>query len=295
MANRYTDTDKWNDDWFLDLAPVMKCVWQYLCDNVKGCGDFKLSLRKLSADVGAVISREDFDRAFAGRVVWLSDDSIWIPGTVARMYRSFSPRIKAEINVAKKIVRITEGVALPERGLRERERCLRFLADLERTESPEPVPDQPLISPQPEPTQGLSVGGSKKEEVRKKKVLGEESVRGEDPARSDEFDSAYAEYPRHEGKAEGLKRIREQAKRDPGIKPAFIAAVSHYAQLVRKRGTAPDKVKMFSSFVGNDRDKVYPWRDYVERPRELDLASPQAGSAIDWEALRRKYDDGVSA
>lgn len=175
MANKYTDTDKWDDDWFLSLSPVQKCIWNFLCDNVKGCGEMKISFKKLTDCIGAPITRAEFDEAFEGRVFWIESDVVWVPGTLARMYRKFSPRIKAEINVARKVVRMTEGIELSTRGAVQRQRCIDFLNSL--CEQPSPIfPDQALTSPQPAPYQALSVK-SKEEEVRSKEEG--ESVRGE--------------------------------------------------------------------------------------------------------------------
>lgn len=41
MAKRFTDTEKWKDDWFLSLSNDQRAIWQYLCDNCTIAGIFK--------------------------------------------------------------------------------------------------------------------------------------------------------------------------------------------------------------------------------------------------------------
>ena len=45
MAKRFTDTMKWNEDWYLDLALVDKLFWIYICDNCDHAGIFKPNKR----------------------------------------------------------------------------------------------------------------------------------------------------------------------------------------------------------------------------------------------------------
>lgn len=51
MAYRFTDTGKWDDEWFIDLKPLEKFTFMYLCDNCDMGGFFELSMRKLRFDL----------------------------------------------------------------------------------------------------------------------------------------------------------------------------------------------------------------------------------------------------
>lgn len=51
MAYRFTDTSKWDDEWFVDLKPLEKFTFMYLCDNCDMGGFFELSMRKLRFDL----------------------------------------------------------------------------------------------------------------------------------------------------------------------------------------------------------------------------------------------------
>ena len=52
MAYRFTDTNKWNDAWFLELKPSGKLLFNYLCDNCDVAGFIELNPRKWAFDIG---------------------------------------------------------------------------------------------------------------------------------------------------------------------------------------------------------------------------------------------------
>lgn len=105
MAKRFTNTDKWDDDWFLELPPVMKCVWEYLRDNCDGgTGFIKISFSRMSRDIKGRVTRELFDKHFDEKVHWFKDDELWVPGYLFEQFKNLSPRIKAHVNMAKKVV-----------------------------------------------------------------------------------------------------------------------------------------------------------------------------------------------
>lgn len=117
MAKRFTDTDKWSDDWFLALSPVMKCVWEYLRDNCDGgTGFMKISFIRMSRDIGAEITREEFDVNFCDRVHWVNHETIWIHGYLSAQFKKMSATNKAHLNMAKKVVQTVEGQNLSDRA-----------------------------------------------------------------------------------------------------------------------------------------------------------------------------------
>jgi hypothetical protein len=74
MAYRFSDTGKWADEWFVDLSPLEKLLFLYLCDNCDIAGFYELSLRKLNFDTG--ISPDEIKGALKGleRGYILSED-----------------------------------------------------------------------------------------------------------------------------------------------------------------------------------------------------------------------------
>jgi hypothetical protein len=48
MSKRFTDTEKWKDDWFLSLSNDYRIVWQWLLDNCNHAGICKPSINLLN-------------------------------------------------------------------------------------------------------------------------------------------------------------------------------------------------------------------------------------------------------
>lgn len=53
MAYRYSDTTKWQDEWFVDLTAIEKLLFLYLCDNCDIAGFCELSYRKIAFDLNS--------------------------------------------------------------------------------------------------------------------------------------------------------------------------------------------------------------------------------------------------
>tara|TARA_R100001163_G_scaffold57736_1_gene45742 strand:+ start:1589 stop:2209 length:621 start_codon:yes stop_codon:yes gene_type:complete len=60
MAKRFTETMKWNEDWYLDLSLADKLFWIYICDNCDHAGIFKPNKRMFELLIGNEINVESF-------------------------------------------------------------------------------------------------------------------------------------------------------------------------------------------------------------------------------------------
>lgn len=60
MAKRFTDTTKWNEDWFLDLPIQHKLFWIYICDNCDYAGVYKPNKKLFEFCVGYDIDDKVF-------------------------------------------------------------------------------------------------------------------------------------------------------------------------------------------------------------------------------------------
>jgi hypothetical protein len=60
MAKRFTETTKWNEDWFLDLTNEHKLFWIYICDNCDHAGIFKPNKRLFELLIGKKIDVKEF-------------------------------------------------------------------------------------------------------------------------------------------------------------------------------------------------------------------------------------------
>jgi hypothetical protein len=61
MAKRFTDTEKWDDPWFRQLSPKMKCCWQFICDRCNLVGIWKIDIPTLSHFIGETITIDEIN------------------------------------------------------------------------------------------------------------------------------------------------------------------------------------------------------------------------------------------
>lgn len=117
MAKRFTDTTKWDDDWYLGLPPKIKCAWDYLCDNCDGTGVLKISLSLISFRIGETITKEDLNIHFGERIFWISEDKLWVVGFIAFQYKTLSIKNHAHRGIMANIIRLVDGLPLNDRQM----------------------------------------------------------------------------------------------------------------------------------------------------------------------------------
>lgn len=78
MAKRLSDTEKWKDDWFLNLKPEHKLLWYYVLDNCDHAGIWKVSERLAAALIGQPIDLAAALAAFTGRIAVLNNGDYWL-------------------------------------------------------------------------------------------------------------------------------------------------------------------------------------------------------------------------
>lgn len=87
MTRRFTETDKWNDEWFLGLPFEAKLLFTYLCDNCDIGGfwevDYEHASRKTGLPrrgvgllVGQIMSVEDAMGECCAKMIWREDESV---------------------------------------------------------------------------------------------------------------------------------------------------------------------------------------------------------------------------
>lgn len=69
MAKRFTDTEKWRDEWWGSLSNDYRMVWLYLIDSCSIAGIWKKDFRGLNFNCNTNITEEEFIKVFAGRVI----------------------------------------------------------------------------------------------------------------------------------------------------------------------------------------------------------------------------------
>jgi len=89
MAKRFTDTAKWNEDWFLDLSNSHKLFWIYICDNCDHAGIFKPNKRMFELIVDDRIDITDFLSIVNGdkiRIIELENGRWYLTGFISFQY-----------------------------------------------------------------------------------------------------------------------------------------------------------------------------------------------------------------
>jgi hypothetical protein len=69
MAKRFTDTEKWDDEWFLSLENDSRIVWQFLLDKCSIGGCWKKNFKMLNFCCHVQWDEKMFVKVFNGRLV----------------------------------------------------------------------------------------------------------------------------------------------------------------------------------------------------------------------------------
>jgi hypothetical protein len=78
MAKRYTDSEKWQDNWFTDLTNDQKIIWIYLLDHCDNAGIWKMNIKNLNYFCSTNISVEEFILIFNKRLTKLNEEQFLI-------------------------------------------------------------------------------------------------------------------------------------------------------------------------------------------------------------------------
>jgi hypothetical protein len=74
MAKRFTDNQKWEDSWFMDLTTEQKLIWIYLLDHCDNAGLWKINIKNLNYFCSTNISVEELLSIFKNRLVKLNSE-----------------------------------------------------------------------------------------------------------------------------------------------------------------------------------------------------------------------------
>lgn len=113
MAKRFTDSDKWKDDWYISLSNDYKIVWQWLLDNCSHSGLCKRSISLLNLMCKVDVTEDDIIQKMNGRVVAF-DDYWFIPKFIKFQYSTLYSNKPAIISVVKDIFKYNLQVMIPE-------------------------------------------------------------------------------------------------------------------------------------------------------------------------------------
>jgi hypothetical protein len=89
MAKRFTDTEKWKDEWFLELEPLMKILWLYILDSCDHAGVWKVNFKLASYSIGTALDRQSALKALGDRIVVVSLDKWHVPKFITYQQKGF--------------------------------------------------------------------------------------------------------------------------------------------------------------------------------------------------------------
>lgn len=69
MARRFTDTEKWRDEWWGSLSNDYRIIWLYLVDSCSIAGIWKKDFRGLNFNCNTKITEEEFVKVFGSRLI----------------------------------------------------------------------------------------------------------------------------------------------------------------------------------------------------------------------------------
>jgi hypothetical protein len=106
MAQRFTDSNKWLDNWFSNLPNDYKIVWLYLLDTCDNAGIFQINMRLLNFNCSTNITEHDLLKTFIGRITKFDTDKCIINKFCIFQYGTdfLTSKNKAVLSAIKKLV-----------------------------------------------------------------------------------------------------------------------------------------------------------------------------------------------
>jgi hypothetical protein len=102
MAKRFTDTKKWNDDWYISLSNDNRIVWQWLLDNCNHAGLCKRSVGLLNLMCRTNITELELIEIMQNRVI-IHNDYWFIPNFLKFQYGSLINNKAAILSAVKEL------------------------------------------------------------------------------------------------------------------------------------------------------------------------------------------------
>jgi hypothetical protein len=85
MAKRFTDSEKWQDDWFFNLDQCGKLSWLYIIDHCDHAGFWKKNIKLLNFNTGCNYVEDELLQIFNSRIIKI-EDKWFIPKFITFQY-----------------------------------------------------------------------------------------------------------------------------------------------------------------------------------------------------------------
>jgi hypothetical protein len=113
MAKRLTDTEKWKDDWYIQLSNDDKIVWQWLLDNCSHAGVCKPSIGLLNLMCRVNYTEDEMIKRMSNRII--STPSGWfIPKFIKFQYTTLLSQKPVIVSVVKELYQCNLIGTIPE-------------------------------------------------------------------------------------------------------------------------------------------------------------------------------------
>lgn len=108
MSKRFTETDKWKDEWFMNLKNEHKVLWCYLLDNCNSAGVFEANWRLFNFHIQSQISEKEFKETFANKITKINAKQYIINKFIEFQVGEINPKVPAH----RQILRFLRDVGL---------------------------------------------------------------------------------------------------------------------------------------------------------------------------------------
>lgn len=262
MAKRFTDINKWRNEWFRTLPDKAKLTWIYLCDECDFCGVWKADYGLASFQLNSKISLTNLLNWFGDKIHVFDADKILIVPFFEFQYSSSKDSWTAKLRAREKLEAMGFEFETPNKLK---------------------TPTLPPLSPH--------VGGTGL-------IKGIVEVKGEGvvslkSAEKLSFEKFYARYPvRLKGPsaeqrfAGQIKTAQDEANLD--------AALTHYiAHLAKKENSWRKPKQSFSAFLGTEASGFF-WREWIESDAGTTTIDTAKSDLDQWMEEQRAKERGLA-
>ena len=99
---RFTETAKWEDNWFMELSATEKLFYMYILDRCNNCGVWEVNFKLAEFMIGMKLNQKEILNKFKDRIKILEDGQKWlIPKFNSFQYGQLNPKCKPHLAVIK--------------------------------------------------------------------------------------------------------------------------------------------------------------------------------------------------
>jgi len=228
MANRFTDSRKWDDPWFMELQPHYKILWIYLLDKCDHAGIYKHNPRLASFTIGYDYDWKEVREVLKTRIVETKKGNWFIPKFIQFQYGTLNPENRVHKSAIDRLEKegAYKGHQSPLNGAKDK--------DKDKDKNKDSI--------------YKSIKSKTDNQVSKSIIVNKDIY-------TDRFEQIWSAYPNKDGKKLALKHFIATVKTDADWKNI---------QKALKNYTKSERVK--KGFIKNGSTWFNNWQDWIEPP-----------------------------